>query len=64
MAPLKKDPDNGTRLILDKECKDFVLYQIELKKYIDKKSKLEDDLQQVYDIIYGQCSPTLKQKLV
>ena len=50
-------------MILDKDYEDFVLYQIELKKYVDKKSKLEDDLQQVYDIVYGQCSPTLKQKL-
>ena len=36
---------------------------MKLKKYIDWESKLEDDLQQVFDIIFGQCSPSIKQKL-
>ena len=33
------------------------------KKYIDWMTKLEDDLQQIYNVIIGQCSPAMEQSL-
>ena len=38
-------------------------YQLRLKKYVDRASKLEDDLQQIYNIVIGWCSPGMDQAL-
>ena len=62
-APTKEDPQDTTRTVLDKECEEFIEYQIEIKKYVDRKNKLDDDIQQIYNIVYGQCSPGMQQKL-
>ena len=42
---------------------DWTEYQLRLKRYVDRSGKLEDNLQQAYDIIIGQCSPTMEQAL-
>ena len=44
-APTKEDPQDTTRTVLDKECEEFIEYQIEIKKYVDRKNKLDDDIQ-------------------
>ena len=46
-APTIINPKESPKKILDKDGEDFIEYQMKLKKYIDRESKLEDDLQQV-----------------
>jgi len=60
-APKKTDPADASKEILDKDGEEWVVYQLELKKYIDHKSKLDDDLQQIFNVIIGQCSPGMEQ---
>ena len=62
-APTKEDPNNNSKTVLDRECEEFIEYQIEIKKYVDRKNKLDDDIQQIFNIVYGQCSPGMQQKL-
>ena len=62
-APMKTDPNDTSKKVLDKDGEEWVIYQIRLKKYIDCITKLEDDLQQKYDMIIGHCSPAMEQLL-
>ena len=64
-APMKDNPSDKTSAtrILDRDGEDFIKYQIGIKKYVDQKNKFEDDIQQIFDIVHEQCSPTIQQKL-
>ena len=64
-APTKKDPGDstGATTVMDRECEEFIEYQIEIKKYVDRKNKLKDDIKEIFNIVYGQCSPGIQQKL-
>ena len=62
-APTKKDPNDLTKDILDKDGEAWVEYQITMKKYVERVSKFQYDLQQIYNILYGQCSPSMQQTL-
>ena len=62
-APTIEDPNDSTKIILDKEGQEWVEYGLKLKKYVDRTSKLEDDIQQIYNVIIGQCSPSMEQAL-
>ena len=44
-APMKKDSDDSSNEILDKGGEKWVVYQIKRKKYIDRITKIDDDLQ-------------------
>lgn len=63
VAPKMTDPNDTTKEVLDKDGEEWIIYQIRLKKYIDRVTKLEDDLQQIFNIIIGQCSPGMEQAL-
>ena len=39
------------------------LYQLKLKKYIDRTTKLDDGIQQIFNIVFGKCSPGMEQAL-
>ena len=62
-APTKDDPSDKNKTVLDRECGEFIEYQIKIKKYVGRKNTLDDDIQQIFNIIYGQCSPGMQQKL-
>ena len=49
--------------MIDNDGEEWVIYQLKLKKYIDRTTKLDDELQQIYNIIIGQCSPGIEQSL-
>ena len=50
---MKVDPQDTMGQVLDKDGEDWVIYQLKLKKYIDRTTKLDDGLQQIYNIIIG-----------
>ena len=66
-APLKTitDPEDKskTKQVINKDGEAFVEYQIVLKEYVSRRTRLEDNLQQLFDVIHGQCSPSMRQKL-
>jgi len=63
-TPKKDGPNDSSKpKILDQDGEVWVIYQIKLKKYINRITKIEDDLQQIYNIIIGQCSPGTEQAL-
>ena len=49
--------------MLDKDGEEWIMYQLRLKKYIDHTTKLDDDIQQIFNIVLGQCSPSMEQAL-
>ena len=62
-APVINDPNDASKTILDKEGEEWVIYQLKLKKFINCITKLDNDLQQIYNIVIGQCSPVMEQAL-
>jgi len=60
---MKTDSDDKKKEIMDRDCEDFIEYQIEINKYVDRKNKLDDDIQQIFNIVYGQYIPGMQQKL-
>ena len=50
-ASMKVDPQDTKGQVLDKDGEDWVIYQLKLKTYIDRTTKLDDDLQQIYNNI-------------
>ena len=57
---MKVDHQDTNGHVLDKNGEDWVIYQLKLKTYIDRTPKLDDDLQQIYNIIIEQCSPGME----
>ena len=49
--------------MLDKDGEEWIMYQLQMKKYIDRTTKLDDDIQQIFNIVLGQCSPSMEQAL-
>ena len=49
--------------VIDKDCKEYVEYQLEMKQYVSDKAKYHNDLQKCFNIIMGQCSPAIEQDL-
>ena len=43
-APTKVDPSNSTKTVLDKDGEEWVIYQLKLKKYIERMTKLDGGL--------------------
>ena len=62
-APTKPNPEDTNLTMLDKDGEDWIMYQLQLKKYIDLTTKLDDDIQHIFNIVLGQCSPSMKQAL-
>ena len=50
--------------IINKESEEFIIYQMELKQYISDKTKYNSDIQKCFNIIMGQCSPTVERNLI
>ena len=49
--------------MLDKDGEDWIMYQLQMKKYIDRTTKLDEDIQQIFNIVLGQCNPSMEQAL-
>ena len=49
--------------MLDKDGEDWIMYQLQMKKYICRTTKLDDDIQQIFNIVLGQCSSSIEQTL-
>ena len=49
--------------VIDKDSEDFLEYQLELKQYVTDKAKYNDDIQICFNLIMGQCSPSVEQNL-
>ena len=62
-ASTKMDDAEEAKTVLDKDGEDWMMYQIKLKKYVDCLSNMEDGVQQVFNIILGQCTPEMEQTL-
>ena len=50
-----------SRLVIDKDGEDFLIYQIDLKQYPGNSNKFNGDLKKCYSLLIGQCSPTMEQ---
>lgn len=61
IAPTKIDPNNMLLKVLDKDVEECVIYQLTLNKYIDRAIKLDNDIQQIFNIVLGLCSPEMEQ---
>lgn len=63
IAPTKEDPSDSSKTVLGKDGEEWLIYQLTLKKYIDCKIKLDDDIQQIFNIVLGKFSPGMEQAL-
>ena len=62
-VPTTPNPVDTNITMLDKDDEEWIMYQLQLKKYIDRITKLDDDIQQIFNIVIGQCSPSMEQAL-
>ena len=46
--------------MLDKDGEDWIMYQLQMKKYMCRTTKLDDDIQQIFNIVLGQCSSSME----
>ena len=63
-VPTKLGPAEANLTVLNKDGEQWIMYQLQLKKYIDRATKLDDDIQQIFSIILGQYSPGMEQTLL
>merc|ERR1740124_1955217 len=51
------------RSVIDKDGKEYMMYQVNLKQYVSDLAIYDDNLERCYSVIIGQCSPTIEQDL-
>ena len=50
-------------IVIDKDGEDYVEYQINLKQYMTDLTKFNSDLEKIFSLLLGQCSPSMEQSL-
>lgn len=45
---------------IDKDGEDYVEYQINLKQYMSDLTKFNSDLEKIFSLLLGQCSPSIE----
>ena len=58
--PMKTDLSDPKKEVLDKDGVAWVKYQFGLKSYIELESKYRDNIQQDFNIMLSQYSPSIK----
>ena len=52
-----------SRLVLDRDREDFVMYQFEVKQYTEYNNKVSGETERCYILLIGQCSPSMEHTL-